>query len=211
MQSASDHECGANEPQRDDARDRGHYHSPALTPSQLAEHHAYEDRDADQRDLRRDREHRRHDERDAIGVEKGEQPDERSACGLLSALGFLLARHVLVGYGSCWKRCRTCPRAATSRFSPTSATRSPYALRCSTCTRPGSPPVRVHARGRARRPGRLACRRSRGGARAHRSARPRRRAPARRRDRRRAPRAARLLRDVRRRRKPRGLSQAARR
>ena len=107
----------------------------------------------------------------------------------------LLSRHVLVGYGSCWRRCRTFPRGATRARSRRSDTRSRAARGCSTFTRTRITTARSSRWPQRRRSSSkrlLAGHRAR--ARARRPARPRRRPSAGRRGRRRSARPPRAFR-----------------
>ena len=85
---------------------------PVTTKTRIARH------------LGADREDRRDDERGAVRTKEAEQAHERAPPRPSGLRRNLLASHLAVGYGSCSRRCRTCPRGATPRPLPRSARRS---------------------------------------------------------------------------------------
>ena len=134
-QPPPEHERAAHETERHDRADPPHDDRGVLVSVELVDHESDEDRNEDPCDLRSDREDRRDGERSAVRAEESEQADECPPRGSRSRRRLLLGRHVLVGYGSCWRRCRTFPRGATRARSRRSDTRSRAARSSSTFTR----------------------------------------------------------------------------
>ena len=134
-QSPPEHQRAAHEPERHDRTDPPHENSGVLVSVELVDHEPDQDRNEDPCDLRSDREHRRDGERGAVRAEEREQAYEGPPRGLRSRRRVLLSRHVLVGYGSCWRQCRTFPRGEMRARSRRSDTRSRAARSSSTSIR----------------------------------------------------------------------------
>ena len=122
----SDHEHGADDAEREDHDDPERERAPARDRSSSSSlmTKPVDDENEDRRDLGADREQRRDDQRRAVRTKEAEQAHERAPPRPSGLRRNLLACHLAVGYGSCSRRCRTCPRDATPRPLPRSARRS---------------------------------------------------------------------------------------
>ena len=134
-ESPPEHAGGADDSEREDHRDPEREHARVGVARNLVDDDPGQDGDEDAGDLGADRQERGHHERGPVRPQEPEQAQERAPVRSPSRLGVPLVRHLTVGYGSCWRPCRTSPRGATRRRSRRSGRPSPRLRGCSTSTR----------------------------------------------------------------------------